>query len=432
MSSLIVVGAQWGDEGKGKLVDLLAEQADVVVRYQGGNNAGHTLVVGGHKTVLHLIPSGILHPGRLNVIGNGVVVDPRVLLGEVDALVARGVAITPENFVISDRAHVIMPFHRAIDQAREASRAGGKIGTTGRGIGPTYEDKVGRRGIRMCDLLATHALRAQLEEALIEANGVLERFGAPAIALEPMLEEALALGARLRPFVMDTSRLLFDKRRAGARLLFEGAQGTFLDIDHGTYPYVTSSNTVSGGACAGAGVGPSTITDILGISKAYTTRVGAGPFPTEDTGEVGEKLRALGNEFGATTGRPRRCGWLDLVVLKQAVILNGLTSVALTKLDVLSGMSELQVAVAYRLRGERITHVPPRVEDVEACVPEYVTLPGWVASLTEVRREEDLPLAALEYVRYVEAFLEIPVSILSVGPDREQIIVRRALYSGSK
>lgn len=430
MPSLIVVGAQWGDEGKGKIVDLLAERAEYVVRYQGGNNAGHTLVVDGQKTVLHLVPSGILQPGKLNIIGNGVVIDPQVLLGELSNLQKKGVPVSPETLAISERAHVILPYHRAVDVAREQARAGGKIGTTGRGIGPTYEDKIGRRGVRVCDLLHAEALREVLAVGLSEANAVLERLGAPTLELAPLWREAVSFGEALAPYVQDTSLLLHRATRQGRYVLFEGAQGTFLDVDHGTYPFVTSSNTVAGGACSGAGVGPTAISAVLGISKAYTTRVGAGPFPTEELGEVGERLRARGQEFGATTGRPRRCGWLDLVVLKQAVVLNGLTSVALTKLDVLSGMPELKVAVAYWLKGERLERIPPRVEDVEACEPEYVTLRGWDASLEGVRDEEALPEAARAYVRFVEDALEVPVSILSVGPGREQIIFRRDPFEG--
>lgn len=430
MPSLIVVGAQWGDEGKGKIVDLLAERAEYVVRYQGGNNAGHTLVVDGQKTVLHLVPSGILQPGKLNIIGNGVVIDPQVLLGELSNLQKKGVPVSPETLAISERAHVILPYHRAVDVAREQARAGGKIGTTGRGIGPTYEDKIGRRGVRVCDLLHAEALREVLAVGLSEANAVLERLGAPTLELAPLWREAVSYGEALAPYVQDTSLLLHRATRQGRYVLFEGAQGTFLDVDHGTYPFVTSSNTVAGGACSGAGVGPTAISAVLGISKAYTTRVGAGPFPTEELGEVGVRLRARGQEFGATTGRPRRCGWLDLVVLKQAVVLNGLTSVALTKLDVLSGMPELKVAVAYWLKGERLKRIPPRVEDVEACEPEYVTLRGWDASLEGVRDEEALPEAARAYVRFVEDALEVPVSILSVGPGREQIIFRRDPFEG--
>ncbi|MFM7201513.1 MAG: adenylosuccinate synthase, partial [Myxococcota bacterium] len=417
-------------EGKGKIVDLLAERAEYVVRYQGGNNAGHTLVVDGQKTVLHLVPSGILQPGKLNIIGNGVVIDPQVLLGELSNLQKKGVPVSPETLAISERAHVILPYHRAVDVAREQARAGGKIGTTGRGIGPTYEDKIGRRGVRVCDLLHAEALREVLAVGLSEANAVLERLGAPTLELAPLWREAVSYGEALAPYVQDTSLLLHRATRQGRYVLFEGAQGTFLDVDHGTYPFVTSSNTVAGGACSGAGVGPTAISAVLGISKAYTTRVGAGPFPTEELGEVGVRLRARGQEFGATTGRPRRCGWLDLVVLKQAVVLNGLTSVALTKLDVLSGMPELKVAVAYWLKGERLKRIPPRVEDVEACEPEYVTLRGWDASLEGVRDEEALPEAARAYVRFVEDALEVPVSILSVGPGREQIIFRRDPFEG--
>ncbi len=429
MSNVIVVGAQWGDEGKGKIVDLLAERADVVVRFQGGNNAGHTLVVKGQKTVLHLIPSGILHSETLNIIANGVVIDPGILLQEMDALVERGVQVNPSCLKISDRAHVIMPYHRALDVAREAARAGGKIGTTGRGIGPTYEDKVGRRGIRVADLLAPHVLKEKLEDALVEANALLSRFGAPELQLEAMFEAQRRLAERLEPFVADTARALHEASRAGKNILFEGAQGTFLDVDHGTYPFVTSSNTVAGAACIGAGVGPTAIHGVLGITKAYTTRVGAGPFPTEELGALGERLRSGGSEFGATTGRPRRCGWLDLVVLRQAVALNGLTGLALTKIDVLSGIERLKIATAYQLRGERIEHLPARVDEMLACEPLYEELEGWNEGLMDVTEEGELPRAARAYVRFIEEALGIPVRILSVGPGREQIVLRGDPFS---
>ena len=359
MPAVVVVGAQWGDEGKGKVVDILAEHADIVVRFQGGNNAGHTLVVGDEKTVLHLVPSGVLHAGKVCVIGNGVVVDPVALLEEVDALRRRGYLADEHLLKISDRAHLIMPYHRAIDQARERLRGEGRIGTTGRGIGPTYEDKMARIGIRFADLLDEHSFADALRRTIAEKNVYLRTIlKERALDYDRIFDEYQALRARLAPHVIDAGAYLDRALAAGQRVLFEGAQGTLLDVDHGTYPYVTSSNTVAGAACTGAGIAPQRITRVVGITKAYTTRVGSGPFPTELHDELGRKLREDGEEYGATTGRPRRCGWFDAVVARHAARLNGLNGVAITKLDVLRGLKTLRICVAYEYEGRRIDDFP--------------------------------------------------------------------------
>ena len=425
MANIVVVGAQWGDEGKGKLVDLLTERADLVVRFQGGNNAGHTLVVHGVKTVLHLIPSGVLHSGKRCVIGNGVVIDPKVLLSEIDGLQARGTHLDERQLQISDRAHVILPWHKAIDGLREDAGGDGKIGTTRRGIGPTYEAKVRRTGIRMADFVHGPTFEALVEEGVGDANEQIAMLGGERLSARAILQEYRPYAERLRPHVTDTTKVLFDASRTRQRILFEGAQGTQLDVDHGTYPFVTSSNCVSGGACTGAGVGPTVIDAVLGISKAYTTRVGSGPFPTELTGSMGEQLRKLGGEFGATTGRPRRCGWLDMVVLRHAVRVNGLTSIALTKLDVLSGLDELRICTGYRLGEEFFDTVPARRGALAEVTPVYELLPGWKADLTGMRRWEELPTAARAYVRRVEQLAGVPVALVSVGPGRQQTIELR-------
>lgn len=428
MPNVVVVGAQWGDEGKGKVVDLLTEHAQVVVRYQGGNNAGHTLVVGGQKTVLHLIPSGILHPGKTCVIGNGCVVDPTVLMKEIDGLRAKG-PLTPAQLVVSEHAHVICPWHKHLDALRERARGASAIGTTGRGIGPAYEDKVARRGIRLRDLLDVERLRRRVKERIPLAIGELGQLARAAKAEEPLLDpeaiiaEYASLGARLKEFISDTSVFLAQQVRKGARVLFEGAQGTLLDIDHGTYPYVTSSNTVAANAAVGSGLGPTAIDRVLGISKAYTTRVGAGPFPTELNDEQGERLRKVGDEFGSTTGRPRRCGWLDTVVLRYAARVNGLWALALTKMDVLSGFSTLQICTGYELDGKRVDEFPTDLEDLSRVRPIYEELPGWEQSLAGARTVEDLPAAAQRYVRRIEEIVGIPVVCISVGAERGETIL---------
>ncbi|NPB09905.1 MAG: adenylosuccinate synthase [Thermodesulfobacteria bacterium] len=426
MACIVVVGTQWGDEGKGKIVDLLTADADVIVRFQGGNNAGHTIVFDGQKFILHLIPSGIFHPEKTCLIGNGVVIDPQVLLGEIDNLEAKGVSVPPGHLYVSERAHLIMPYHKAIDHGREAKKGKTKIGTTGRGIGPCYEDKIARRGIKVGDLLDEELFKAKLEEVLEEKNFYLREYlGQEPLDFQEIYESYLEMGKRLAPYVTNVSLELEKARNRGAKILFEGAQGTQLDIDHGTYPFVTSSNTVAGGACHGAGVGPTTIDFVLGICKAYTTRVGGGPFPTELFDETGEYMRERGGEFGSTTGRPRRCGWLDGVVLREAVRLNGLSALAITKLDVLSGLNPLKVCVAYRVDGERRETFPANIREVERVEPIYEELPGWEEDISQVRRFEDLPQATKDYLRWIEDFAGVPVDLVSVGPARDQTIVLR-------
>jgi adenylosuccinate synthase len=429
VTALVAVGAQWGDEGKGKIVDWLALSADLVVRFHGGNNAGHTLIVDGVKTVLHLVPSGILQPGAVNLIGPGVVVDPRVLLAELDKIQAQGVLRDPSRVRVSGRAHVILDWHIALDKARDEARRESAIGTTGRGIGPAYEDKVARRGIRVADLLDPAALQPAIERLAKEKNFELTQLhGWPAIDAEALFDELLVLGRRLEPFVDHTGRILELALRANKKVLFEGAQGTFLDIDHGTYPFVTSSNCVAGAACTGAGVGPTRIDFVLGITKAYTTRVGGGPFPTEDKGAGGEWLGAKGMEFGATTGRKRRCGWLDLVVLREAAIVNGFTSIAMNKLDILSGLPEVPVATAWRIDGKLTSDFPMTLEEVVRAEAVYEVMPGWQEDITGVRSYAALPDNARRYVERIEGLVEVPIDVISVGPDRDQTITRRKVF----
>ncbi len=430
MRNVTVVGAQWGDEGKGKVVDLYSSSAKFIVRYQGGNNAGHTLVVNGKKTVLHLIPSGVLHPGRTCLIANGVVFDPTVFFEEIDSLIASGVFKGPahESVKVSERAHVILPYHRQLDKLREETKLkGGKIGTTVRGIGPAYEDKVARRGIQVVDLLRPYLLHNKLERAIEEKNVLLKHhFNAEPIKLEPIFQACVALGERLKPFVADVRGILVQAMKNKEPILFEGAQGTLLDVDHGTYPYVTSSNTIAGGAMTGSGVGGQATGQVIGITKAYTTRVGTGPFPTEiETTEktTAEEIRRIGAEFGATTGRPRRVGWLDLVALKYAVEVNGLTGLAFMKADVLQGFPEVRVCTSYKLNGQTLHDLPSCIEDLESVEPVYETLPGWKAYDTKgVRRAEDLPRELRDYMKKVEAFLGVPIVLLSVGPGREETL----------
>ncbi len=415
MSALVVVGAQWGDEGKGKVVDLYAPFADLVVRYAGGANAGHTLVVKGEKLILHLIPSGILHEATKCVIGQGTVIDPAVLLKEIRSLDERGVA-TQGRLLVSQRAHVVLPHHKSIDELRE-KRSGGAIGTTKRGIGPCYEDKVARRGVRMGDLLNPGRLRTKLESNLECWRPVAQDLGGTLPTADEITAAYSELGQTLSAYIGDAAAIVRAAVQADERILLEGAQGTMLDIDNGTYPFVTSSSAVAGGACAGAGIGPTHIQRAVGIAKAYTTRVGGGPFPTELEDETGQLLRDAGAEYGSTTGRPRRCGWLDLVALRHAVAVNGLDELAITKLDVLSAVSELKVCVAYELDGERLSHPPyERLEDV---VPVYETLKGWNEKLTGCRNRGDLPAAAQSYLRRIEREAGCRVGVVSVGPDRE-------------
>ena len=422
MANIVIVGTQWGDEGKGKIVDLLAAQADVVARFQGGNNAGHTMVVDGEQFISHLIPSGILQK-KTCVIGNGMVVDPLTLLEEIDYLTGKGVEITPENLRISDRAQLIMPYHKAIDLAREAHKGKQKIGTTGRGIGPAYEDKVTRRGVRFVDLLEPVAFDRKVRTILTEKNFYLERFfAADPLDADEVVQQCQTAAERLAPHVCNVSVVLHDTYRAGGQILFEGAQGTHLDIDHGTYPYVTSSNTVSGNACAGTGVGPAVVTDVLGIAKAYSTRVGEGPFPSELFDKIGDRIQRKGAEFGATTGRKRRCGWLDAVMLRNAARLNGLTGVVITKLDVLSGLDEINICTAYKHRGETIAEFPTSLAVLAECEPVYEAMPGWKGDISGIRKFETLPTEAKDYLTRIEELTETPIHIISVGPGRNQTI----------
>ena len=425
MSNIVIIGAQWGDEGKGKIVDLLSPEIAAIVRFQGGNNAGHTVKVKGQQYILHLIPSGILHEGKLCLIGNGVVADPVVLCQEMEALAAQGVAITPDRFKISYKAHLIMPYHKVLDQAREASKKDGKIGTTGRGIGPCYEDKAARIGIRAADLVDTALLREKIGKALQEKNALLQYlYGSAPLDADAVLAEILPAAQKLAPYLADVSSALQDCVAKGGSIMFEGAQGIHLDIDHGTYPFVTSSNTVAGNAAAGSGVAPSALDRVVGIVKAYTTRVGAGPFPTEQLNEAGEYLQQKGFEFGATTGRKRRCGWLDMVVLRESSRLCGITDIALTKLDVLSGLETLHICTAYEYKGQRIQY-PPQLENGMAHVtPVYETMPGWNESIENITTWEALPENAKRYIARIEELAHAPVSIVSVGPGREQTILR--------
>lgn len=431
MANVIVIGAQWGDEGKGKITDLLSRSADVVVRYQGGVNAGHTVVVKDQTFKLHLIPSGILYPNTKCIIGSGTVIDPKVLIGEIDQLAELGVST--EQLYISQTAHVTMPYHRLIDQASEEQRGEHKIGTTKRGIGPTYADKSERIGIRMVDLVDPDGLRSQVTWAVKHKNAVLEKlYNLPPLDPAAVVEEYLAYADRLRPHVIDSSLEIDKAVRDRANILFEGAQGTLLDLDHGTYPYVTSSNPISGGACVGAGVGPTIIDRVIGVAKAYTTRVGEGPFPTELEDEIGAQLGDLGAEFGTTTGRPRRCGWFDAVIGRYAVRINGLDCLAITKLDVLDSLAEIKVCVAYDIEGEVCNHLPSNARQFAKCQPIYKTLPGWQQSTAHCRSLADLPAAALSYLKFLAELMEVPIAIVSLGPSRDQTIIVEDPIHGPK
>ncbi len=426
MANVVVVGAQWGDEGKGKVVDIYTEYADDIVRYQGGNNAGHTLVVGSEKIVLHLIPSGILHEGKRCIIGNGVVLDPEVFIKEITKLKESGRIKDDASLLLSESLHIIMPYHKRIDIAREAKSGDKKIGTTGRGIGPCYEDKIGRRGIRLMDLLNEEVFARKLKEFLVEKNFLLENLlGEKPCSFDEILAEYRGYAAVLAKYVADTSLILGKDLKAGKKVLFEGAQGTLLDVDHGTYPYVTSSSTCAGGACTGSGVSPRDIHEIIGISKAYVTRVGSGPFPTELLDATGEQLRQTGAEFGATTGRPRRCGWFDTMVIRYAVRVNGLTGIALTKLDVLSDFDTIKVCTGYTYQGKSLESLPAALETFENCQPVYEELPGWRTDITAAKSFDELPENARSYVRRLEELAGCPIVMVSVGPRRDQTIVLR-------
>ena len=425
MANVAVIGAQWGDEGKGKIVDWLSERADVVVRFQGGHNAGHTLVIGNVEYRLSLLPSGVVRPGKLSVIGNGVVVDPWALLKEIETIRGKGVTVTPETLKLAENAALILPSHAQIDRAREEASGAHKIGTTGRGIGPAYEDKVGRRAIRVCDLADVGSLGEKVDRLLMHHNALLRGLGAPEVDRDRLLEDLLEVAPRVLPYADRIWERLDDARRGGRRILFEGAQGVMLDVDHGTYPYVTSSNTVAGQAAAGAGMGPGGVGYVLGITKAYTTRVGSGPFPTELTDEVGQRLGERGREFGTVTGRKRRCGWFDAVMVRQAIKVAGITGIALTKLDVLDGFTELKVCIGYRRAGETFNHLPASTAVQAEVEPVYESFEGWSESTRGARSWADLPATAIKYIRRVEELIEAPVALLSTSPERDDTILVR-------
>ncbi|MCL2790452.1 MAG: adenylosuccinate synthase [Desulfobulbus sp.] len=434
MASVVVVGTQWGDEGKGKIVDLLTRYADFVVRFQGGNNAGHTLVVDGKQYIFHIIPSGILYQDKTCVIGNGVIIDPGVLLTELANLAEKGMTVTPKQLLISANAHLIMPYHQRLDVAREnALSKGSKIGTTGRGIGPCYMDKVGRVGMKVGDLLDMGLFADKLQAVLEEKNFILTRqFGAQPVDYVAVADQFAAHAAQLAPFVGNVSVALDQARKAGKNILFEGAQGTHLDIDHGTYPFVTSSNTIAGNACIGSGFGPVYIDEVIGILKAYTTRVGEGPFPTElpEGDAIGDALQQKGHEYGATTGRRRRCGWFDAVVANDAVRLNGLTGFAVTKLDVLSGLKKLKIATKYRVEGTLYEYMPDNIRKARMAEPVYEEMDGWGAELPGIRSYEDLPAQAKAYLKRLEDLTGVAPAVVSVGPDREETLLLRNPFAG--
>lgn len=423
MSALVVVGSQWGDEGKGKIVDLLAKDADVIVRYQGGSNAGHTVITDKGTFIFHLIPSGVLYRGKQCVLGNGVVIDPAGLIGELDGLKKNGIAVG-KRFLICQRAHVIMPYHKAIDKAAEQAKGAKRIGTTGRGIGPAYVDKMARVGIRMGDLLNPDVLKKKIQENLVEINAFLRRiYHAKGFTVQSIFKEYQVYGERLRPHITDVPLLLDRAFASGQQVLFEGAQGTHLDVDFGTYPFVTSSSSCSGGACTGSGVGPTNISAVLGVTKAYTTRVGGGPFPTELDDAIGEQLMTRGHEYGSTTGRARRCGWLDAVLLRYAVRINGLTSLAITKMDVLDGFKELKICTGYRHRGKLYREMPPDLDALENGRPVYERWEGWTTDTTGITSYKDLPTAAKRYLSRVEELASCPIDMISTGSKREETIV---------
>ncbi|MDR2141493.1 MAG: adenylosuccinate synthase [Deltaproteobacteria bacterium] len=429
MTNVAIIGTQWGDEGKGKVVDLLSDRAELIVRFQGGNNAGHTLVVGDQTFALHTVPSGVLRPGKISVIASGVVVDPEDLLLEIRALNERGARISPATLKISDKAHMILPYHRLLDSAREKDSAGQLLGTTGRGIGPTYEDKAARIGLRLGDLRSEEVLRARLTLALREKNCLFQNlYGVPTLKVEDLLKRAQPWRSELVPYLTDTADLIQKAQAAGRHILFEGAQGVQLDLDHGTYPYVTSSNPTTGAVAVGTGLAPRELENVLGLVKAYTSRVGEGPFPTELGDETGEFIRQRGQEFGTTTGRPRRCGWLDAVVVRSAVRLCGVERLAVTKLDVLSGLKELKIACHYELDGQLLDQVPADFRDLARCRPVYETVPGFSEDIQRARKLADLPAAAQTYLRLVEKLVGRPTALVSVGPERSETIVSHEYF----
>ena len=425
MANVAVVGAQWGDEGKGKLVDWLSERADVVVRFQGGHNAGHTLVIDGVTYKLSLLPSGIVRPGKLSVIGNGVVIDPWALAAEIDKLSSQGVDISRQNLRVAGNATLILPLHRELDQLRETAAGAGKIGTTGRGIGPAYEDKVGRRAIRVNDLADLATIGPKVQRLLAHHNALRRGMGETEVKAQDLIAQLAEIAPRILPFSDAVWSLLDDMKREGKRILFEGAQGILLDIDHGTYPYVTSSNTVAGQAAAGSGLGPSSIGYVLGIAKAYTTRVGSGPFPTEQENEVGEYIGQRGREFGTVTGRKRRCGWFDSVLVRQAIKTSGIHGIALTKLDVLDGLDEIKVGIGYELDGKRLERLPAAEEAQKRVVPIYESFEGWKGTTAGARSWAQLPAQAIKYVKYLEELIECPVALLSTSPERDDTILMK-------
>ena len=428
MGNTVIVGTQWGDEGKGKIVDLLSEHADYVVRFQGGNNAGHTMVVNGKEIISHLIPSGIIQQKKC-FIGNGVVVDPFVLLEEIDYLLSNNIDTSPDLLTISNRAHLIMPYHRLIDSAREAKKGDQKIGTTGRGIGPCYEDKAARRGIRFCDLLDFDLFKDKVKAIVEEKNFYLKHyFKTDTIDPDLIIEEFERVKSRLVPYIDDVSVILFNGIQNRKTILFEGAQGTHLDIEHGTYPFVTSSSVVAGNAANGSGVGPGHLDQIIGIVKAYTTRVGAGPFPTELFDDIGDKIQITGSEFGATTGRKRRCGWLDMVVLRNAARLNSLTGLAITKLDVLDGLGEIKICTGYEYNGKQIPDFPPDIKTLQECTPVYESHQGWEEDISKVTKFDDLPENAKKYLARIEELAGVKIKIVSVGPGREATIIKESIF----
>ena len=430
MANVVVIGSQWGDEGKGKIVDWLSERADVVVRFQGGHNAGHTLVIDGEIFKLSLLPSGVVRPDKISIIGNGVVVDPWALLEEIDRIREQGVDLSPDRLKVAENAPLILPLHRMLDRAREEARGKSKIGTTGRGIGPAYEDKTARRAIRVCDLADINSLGAKVDELLVHHNALLRGFEQREIDRDELLDLLTDLAPKLLPYAVSVWRELDMARRDGKRILFEGAQGIMLDVDHGTYPFVTSSNTVSGAASAGTGLGPNSMGYILGITKAYTTRVGSGPFPTELDDEIGSMLGQRGREFGTVTGRQRRCGWFDAILVRQAVKLAGMHGIALTKLDVLDGLAEIKVCVGYKINGEDFDYLPAGATVQAVAEPVYETLEGWNESTEGARSWADLPATAIKYIRRIEELIDAPVTLLSTSPERDDTIMVRDPFSG--